>query len=78
MSPAGPYAEAWVVGLSRYGQSLNQGHGGSSEGVTFSEREKPAMTHQGRILVQQNKSFKERKNTFMSFYSLLHVFKVIF
>lgn len=32
MSPAGPYAEAWVVGLSRYGQSLNQGHGGSSGG----------------------------------------------
>lgn len=32
MSPAGSYAEAWVVGLSRYGQSLNQGHGGSSGG----------------------------------------------
>lgn len=32
MSPAGTYAEAWVVGLSRYGQSLNQGHGGSSGG----------------------------------------------
>lgn len=35
MSPAGSYAEAWVVGLSRHGQSLNQGHGGSSEGSTF-------------------------------------------
>lgn len=35
MSPAGSYAEAWVVGLSRYRQSLNQGHGGSSEGSLF-------------------------------------------
>lgn len=66
MSPAGSYAEAWVVGLSGYGQSLNQGHGGSSEASPFLKektRDDTSGENSGgvRTSFRQNTSLRDKK-----------------
>lgn len=52
MASTGSSAKAWVVGLSRYGKSLNQGHGGSSEG-SLALREK--MEGESKSYLKSNK-----------------------